>query len=316
LTLTEPPGAYFFRVRSGSSRGLSVVSNEATAVVTAAPNVPGPPVGLSAGVAGTRVTLIWQRPVTGGEVTEWIIELNPTSGLGGIRVFRVPASVLSASGDLAQGEYTVRVRGLNAAGPGPPSNEPRFTVDLPIGGECDVADPPVLLPATIVGRTVSLAWLGPRTGAPANFVLLVGSTPGSSDLGVFNVGSVNTFVAQANPGTYHVRVVASNTCGPSVASNGIAVVVGEIGPPPPPSNVRVTVAGNNVTLAWDAAPGAASYLIEAGTVAGSSNAGVLAVAGTSLTVPGVPSGVYYGRVRAVGTSGASAPSAEVVIVVP
>ena len=314
--LTLPPGTYFFRARSGNRARTSAVSDEVSVLVTRPVNVPGAPIGLLVSVDGTRVTLAWQRPVTGGDATAWLIELDTAPGPGDSRTFRVPATVLSVSGDLPRGEYVALVRGENGAGPGPASNEPRFTVDLPSGGGCDAPDAPVLLPAAVVGRTVTLTWRAARAGAPASYRLLVGSTAGASDLAILPVGPVTSFVLQANPGTYHATIVAINTCGPGAASNSVPVVVTGSGPPPPPTNVRASVAGNTVMLAWDAAPGAVSYLIEAGTAPGASNAAVHPLVQTSIVAPGVPSGVYYVRVRAIGAGGASAPSAEVVIVVP
>jgi predicted phage tail protein len=58
------------------------------------------------------------------------------------------------------------------------------------------------------------------------------------------------------------------------------------------------------------------YVLEASL---SPNGAVIAsfpVSSTSLTVPGVPNGIYYARVRAVNADGASSTSNEVVVVVP
>ena len=64
----------------------------------------------------------------------------------------------SVSGDLAAGEYFARVRGVNGAGPGPASNEASFRVgEVPA---CDAPQAPLLLPATVVGRAITLAWQG------------------------------------------------------------------------------------------------------------------------------------------------------------
>jgi hypothetical protein len=62
-------------------------------------------------------------------------------------------------------------------------------------------------------------------------------------------------------------------------------------------------------------PGAASYLLEAAVTPGTTIA-AFPIGGTSITVPGAPSGVFYVRVRAIGAAGASAPSAEIIVVVP
>ena len=90
------------------------------------------------------------------------------------------------------------MRGLNGAGPGQASNEARFRVgEVPA---CDAPRPPVLLPATVIGRIVTLAWRAPGNVAVGAYRLLVGSAPGGSDLAVLDVGPVTSFVATAPPG--------------------------------------------------------------------------------------------------------------------
>lgn len=97
-------------------------------------------------------------------------------------------------------------------------------------------------------------------------------------------------------------------------------------PPPPPSGgapgtptgLLSSVSGSTVTIRWNApASGSAAsgYQLIAGTAPGASNIGAIPVTGTTLVVPGVPNGVYYARVVATNTSGASAPTADVTITV-
>jgi hypothetical protein len=79
-----------------------------------------------------------------------------------------------------------------------------------------------------------------------------------------------------------------------------------------------SVSGSTVTIRWNApASGSAAsgYQLIAGTAPGASNIGAIPVTGTTLVVPGVPNGVYYARVVATNTSGASAPTADVTITV-
>ncbi len=58
-----------------------------------------------------------------------------------------------------------------------------------------------------------------------------------------------------------------------------------------------------------------NYVVEASLVPSGTVIATLPVAATSLTVPGVPIGVYYVRVRAVNAGGQSAPSNEVTVTV-
>lgn len=88
--------------------------------------------------------------------------------------------------------------------------------------------------------------------------------------------------------------------------------------PGPPQNLTSTVNGSTVTLAWSAPSTGGpptGYIVEAAFAPGGASIASLQVAGTSLVVPNVPSGVYYVRVRAVNTSGTSAPSHEVAVTV-
>jgi hypothetical protein len=204
-------------------------------------------------------------------------------------------------------------RRVNEAGAGPASNDSFFRVGEPPagggggggggGGACNVPDAPVLLPATVAARTLTVTWRAPR------------NAPGLGNLAVLDVGAVTAFATTVPPGTYHVSVQAMNECGSSALSNNLPLQVSLAGAPAAPSNVRALVNGHTVTLSWDAVPGAAAYVIEAGFTPGATNA-AFPIGATTITAPGVPRATYYVRVRAVGAAGASGPSAEIVVAVP
>ena len=89
--------------------------------------------------------------------------------------------------------------------------------------------------------------------------------------------------------------------------------------PTAPSGFGVSSnAAGNVSFAWNASAGAGTYVIEAGTAAGSSNlvaAADLGSATNSYTTSGVGAGLYYVRLRARNACGTSGPSNEVTLVV-
>lgn len=89
------------------------------------------------------------------------------------------------------------------------------------------------------------------------------------------------------------------------------------GPPGSPLGLMASVFGASVRLRWSDASGAAptSYRVLAGSAPGEADLGVLAVGATGLDVAGVGRGVYYIRIVAVNAAGASAPSAEITVVV-
>jgi hypothetical protein len=87
-----------------------------------------------------------------------------------------------------------------------------------------------------------------------------------------------------------------------------------------PFNLSFNVAATTVVLAWNMAPVGdppASFIVEAGSVAGASDLAIFDTGNTltSVTVTNVPSGTYYVRVRARNASGTSGPSNEVIVVV-
>lgn len=91
----------------------------------------------------------------------------------------------------------------------------------------------------------------------------------------------------------------------------------ETGPPNSPVGLLAAVNGTEVRLRWSAAAGseATAYRVLAGSAPGESDLGAIAVQATGLDVSGVARGVYYLRIVAVNAAGASAPSAEITVVV-
>ncbi len=86
-------------------------------------------------------------------------------------------------------------------------------------------------------------------------------------------------------------------------------------PPRPPVLHAATVTlARTVTLSWTPAPElAVGFTIEAGSEPGLSNLAVATTNDSTRTVPNVPPGTYYVRVRAANYIGTSAPSNEVVV---
>lgn len=88
--------------------------------------------------------------------------------------------------------------------------------------------------------------------------------------------------------------------------------------PAPPVALTAAVAGSTVTLRW--LPPLylpAAYVVEAGSGPGLADLGTTALgaAPTTVTVPAVPAGNYFVRLRAAGPAGVSTPSNEVIVTV-
>ena len=106
--------------------------------------------------------------------------------------------------------------------------------------------------------------------------------------------------------------------GGTVPPLGLALQLPAGEAPASPRGLAARVTGSTVTLTWNASQGggAASYVLEAGTAPGMSNAARANVgAVTSLVVHAVPANTYYVRIVAVNGAAVSAPSDEIVVVV-
>jgi hypothetical protein len=220
-----PAGQWFFRVRSGNSAGTSAPSNEVSGVVPPFVQTPGAPSTLTVAVNAGQVQFAWLAPVDGGASAVWELEVGSAPGASDRGTFRVPAGTFGAEALFGAGQYAARVRGINASGRGPASNEVRFVVGAPPSCAPGAVDPPVLYPAAIVGDLVTLAWRPSATGLAASYRILVGSAPGLANLLIVDVGSVSSFAARAPRGRYFVSLMALTPCGPSGASNEIVVDV-------------------------------------------------------------------------------------------
>jgi hypothetical protein len=182
---------------------------------------------------------------------------------------------------------------------------------------------PASLLATASGSTVTLTWTAPVGGAaPTTYYIEAGSTPGAANLANFSTGNTVTIFSTTGVGngTYYVRVRAANAGGEGPASPEATLTVGTVGtsctaPPPAPAALTNTVTGFTVSLTWNASPGAASYVLEAGSTIGASNLAVLDTANVNpqFVAPGVGAGIYFVRIRARNTCGTSSPSNETIV---
>ena len=109
-----------------------------------------------------------------------------------------------------------------------------------------------------------------------------------------------------------------NPFGTSAPSNVVDVIVGSSTPcatPAAPTGVAGSVVNGIASVGWSAVPGAASYIVRAGSTPGGSdlfNGNVGAT--TSVSASGLPAGFRaYVRVLAVSACGTSVPSADIFI---
>jgi predicted phage tail protein len=207
----------------------------------------------------------------------------------------------------------VRVRARNAQGDGPPSNEVQVAVPSCVG-----TPSPGRLTANVNGSLLGLSWEG-LPEAALDYIVEAGTAPGLSDIGEFPVGGLRAMSAAVPSGTYYVRVRSRSRCGVSSPSNEVLVQVGTQAPGTP-TGLTASVIGRTVTISW-AAPSSGgsviSYILEAGTSAATPGNLLVRDVGpvTTMSVPDVPIGSYYVRVRAANASGQGEPDAGILVTV-
>lgn len=276
--------------------------------------VPSAPTNLSAEVVLNSVSLTW-TPAS-GEVSSYRLEAGSASGLSDIaNTLLGPVPSFAVSG-VPDGKYFLRVRAVGGDGESAPSNE---VVVLASSTGCTSAPgSPSGLTTTTAGGVVTVAWQS-GGGCPAlNFMLVVGSSPGASDLAAVNVGSARSLIASAPAGTYYARAYAQNAFGSSGPSNEAAVVVGSTGctaVPGAPSNLTATTTGGTVTLVWQSGGGcpALNFTLVVGSTPGASDLAAVSVGAARSLTTSAPPGTYYVRAYAQNAFGSSGPSNEATV---
>lgn len=179
---------------------------------------PGTPSNLWASVSGYTVQLGWTPPAPG--YLGHLLDVGSGPGLTNIASIPIPAPTAGLGGQVPAGRYYVRARTAASCGTGPASNE--IVVDVPSG--CAVPNAPGALTASVINRTVSLAW--GAAGSAASYVLEAGAGPGLANILNANVGATLALGGPVPPGTYFVRVRGRSSCGQTgPASNEVTVVV-------------------------------------------------------------------------------------------
>lgn len=274
--------------------------------VATQPGVPTAPTNLQATVAGTTVTLIWESDAG---ATSFQIEAALAAGGPAITSLPVAGSPLIVT-DVPAGSYWVRVRGVNTIGAGPTSTEVLVTVGAV---PCGLPNPPTGLTHSVSAGLVSFSWSAAVGGCtPTHYTLVAGSGPGLSNLASMNVGLGASLQVNAPPGSYYVRVLATNGSGSSAPSNEATVVVGPAcSAPGAPQNFLASATSTTAAFQWQpplTGDPPTSYLLEAGSSPTTADLASLPVQGLSFSTP-APPGSYYLRVRGVNACGPGPASA-------
>jgi len=270
-------------------------------------------------VRGSTLTLHWSAPPLGARPTAYVVEGGSGAGQSNLANFSTgnTATTFSASG-LGAGTYFVRMRSQNPYGVGAASLEQAFVI-----GAAGCSGPPAApldLLATVSGSTVDLTWRTAPQSIATGYRLLAGSASGLSNIGVIDVGALTSYSTVAPTGAFFVRVQAYNACGVGIPSaETVAVVGGASVPPGAAFGLSGGASASTVTLEWGApsvGTGPFQYRVEAGSATGLSNLAAIVVPSPAFVTTGVPPGIYYVRVLAIGGAGIGPASNEIVIVVP
>lgn len=306
------PGTYEFayELESRDNDVDGAASSTATGSVQLILRKPLPPTTLTAQVNGFVVNLAWSPSP---DASSYQLEAGSAPGLSDLFIGDV-GNVTGLQATVPAGVYYVRVRAKIAGLLSVASNEVAFGVGT--GGCIQAPPPPTGHAAAVNGLSVTLSW-NLSVGA-TSYVLEAGSGSGQANLFNADVGPANSLSSGAPAGTYFTRVRARNACGTSLPSNEVQFVLA-CAPPAAPASLSFAKSGPLLTLTWNAAAGAASYRLQAGTASGLSDLfdGVVG-AGTSVqfNVSGLPAGTYFVRVLAGNSCGTSGASNEVAIPIP
>jgi len=205
--------------------GIAALAVAAGVGLTAQAGV-GVPANLVYQVNGRSVFLNWIN--SPGPVTHYRLEAG---GSPGTTFFTFDSNVLVdpnklpqllsqfATGGVANGNYYVRVRGVNGGVFSEPSNE----VVVPITGACQTPGAPTDFTAITRGDTVYLAWNTGNGGQPNGYVVHARSQSGGPVIASIGASGAYVNVGAVPTGTYYVQVFATSACGTSAYSNEIVV---------------------------------------------------------------------------------------------
>lgn len=298
---------------------LGLVQDEVLLTAHDAVGAPGPPTNLTNGPQGA-LDVSWMPADGGGVPAGYLVEAGTRPGatdLGAVGTERGTMPVFGPYGwPFGAGRFYLRARGRNAAGVGAASDDLELRIDA--GGAVAPSVAPTLA-VDVSGSDVTLA-AGPAE--VGSFTLEVGSAPGRSDLGTLPFIGTQVRASNVPAGVYYARARLGVGVGLFSHSDDVQIVVGGVpAPPGVPVALRPSVRGRAVTLAWappPAGPAPLRYVVEAGITPRAFTIGRLRTASArpGLTLPDVPPGTYYMRVRGENDRGEGLPSVPARVVVP
>lgn len=221
FSLPVPDGTYVLTLTATNASGTGPESASVTVTVPQAVTAPGAPSNLTANVSGATANFGWVAPASGGPVVNYLLVAGLTPSfsvpftsvsLGATASFSVPG--------VPAGTYYVRVHAQNSGGTSPPSNEVSLTVAslMPPGV-------PTLNAPTVSGSTVTLSWTPGSGDGPTSYTLAASVSPGGAPIATVPLTGTGVSFPGVPPGTYYLRLTATNAAGTSAPSADVTLVV-------------------------------------------------------------------------------------------
>jgi fibronectin type 3 domain-containing protein len=268
------------------------------------PSIPSAPNGLAATAGNAQVSLAWaaSNGATSYHVKRATVTGGPYTQIG------APTSPSYTDTGLTNGtKYFYVVSALNSAGESANSAEVNATPPLPV----TIPSAPTGLAATAGNAQVNLAWAA-SDGATSYHVKRATVTDGPyTQIGAPTSASY-TDTGLTNGTKYFYVVSALNSAGESANSAEVnATPAAPVTIPATPTGLTALAGNAQVTLTWNASPGATSYNVERATVSGGPYAQLAAPTSANYADTGLTNGTtYYYVVSAVNSAGQSANSGQ------
>jgi hypothetical protein len=156
---------------------------------------------------------------------------------------------------------------------------------------------PIIAAEQSAANPVSISWAGGGGPEPTEYVVLVGTSPGTSDAGIIPMKKSNSLSGPLTVGPlYYVRLMARNAVGAAV-SNEVQLKVASSAPAPvpPPTNVQAPNKNNTANFSWQFSGPTTGFTLFARYVVGGPIISSFPIAATArtLTVSNIFSGTYY-----------------------
>lgn len=214
FTINAPNGSFYLRMRSVSAGAQSLPSNEVRLFVNTTLK-PSAPTNIQGAIKGSALWLAWKNSFTGG--TPDRLEMDVT-GPATVTVPLPLSESFTLPGGMPAGNWTFRLRAINAAGTSAQSSSVSLTAP---STTCALPRVPTNFQLTKAGNVISASWDTPSGGTPAGSYAVTVT-------GTYYVAfptSGLSFAAPAPSGTYNISVQAVNACGagPSTAFQTVVI---------------------------------------------------------------------------------------------